>query len=162
MAWGIGRYGLGPWGSGDFTVINHAPADNSTGNPRLTTISFTLSTLIDPIDLSTIDLTVNSVPLITNGVFTANAMGTINAVSSILVNVTATVTHAFAPLEVVTVVVAALTFTLDAPGSGTTWQFTVNDTTITASNYIVNRFEKVLRVNVIGLDAPQHPMALPE
>lgn len=162
MAWGQQQYGLGSWGSGDFAVTNHSPADNSTGNPRQTTISFTLTTVFDTINVGSIDLTANGIQLILNGVFTSHATGTITVVTSTLVNVSATVTHPFASSSTVSIVVAALTNTLDTPGSGTTWQFDVGSELLTFPNYVVNRFEKVLRVSAVGLDAPENPMAIPE
>ena len=162
MGWGDSSYGLSSWGSADFIVTDHSPADDSTGAPRLTTISFTLASGSANVDISSINLTADGIQLIVGGLFTSNATGTINNTDPMVVHIAATVTHAFPALEVVLVVVDALTVTNQAPVSGTTWEFTVSNTITIFPNYIVNRFEKVLRVSHSGLDAPENPMAIPE
>lgn len=171
MSYGIQSWGTGGWGGADFIVINHIPFDNSIGINRLPIISFTLLSQSGSVITSSINLTIIvnmvSIPLIINGVFTANASGTINASVPTIVNVTAQILHSLAPFSIVNVVVAALAnSTLNSPSlspaSGTTWLFAVDNTLTLFSNYIVRRFERVLRVGVIGLDAPQNPMAVVE
>lgn len=162
MSYGLEQYGVGSWGGSDFIVIDHFPIDNSVGNNRLSTISFTLSSQSGNVILSSINLTANGTPLIVNGVFTLNATGTINNTNPLSVQVTATVTHAFAPFAVVSVLVSATNTSNDIPISGTTWLFGVDGTLVLFSNYVVRRFERVERVGVTGLDAPQNPMAVVE
>jgi len=160
MSYGIQSWGTGSWGGSDFAITNHIPSDNSVGVNRLTTISFTLYSQSGNVIPSSINLTANGVPLITSGAFTIFATGNINNTDPAIVNVTATVTHAFAPFQVVTVLVSALNASSVPPVLGTTWQFTTDNQLMEFSNYIVNRFEKVLRINVTGLDAPRNPQAI--
>ncbi len=160
MSYGIQAWGLGSWGGSDFSVTNHVPFDNSTGNLRLTTISFTLFSQSGAVDAYSINLTANGIYLVQDGYFTDDATGAIDLTNPSLVNVVATVTHAFDPLELVLVEVSAINATSVSPSLGTTWQFTVNDTQYNYINYISNRFEKVLRVGITGLDAPSNPDAI--
>jgi len=163
MAWGIQSWGVGSWGGADFIVTNHFPIDNSTGNNRLSTIAFTLLSQSGNVTLSSINLTANGVPLITAGIFTEHATGSINNTNPLSVNVAATVTHAFAPYAIVTVLITAFNTSGEQPLANTaTWLFAVDNTLYLFSSYIVRRFEKVLRVGVIGLDAPQNPSAVVE
>lgn len=147
MSWGISSYGISSWGGADFVVINQFPPDDSVGAARLTTISFTLSSLGSDIDVSSINLTANGVDLIINGVFTSNATGSIDDTNLLSVNVIATVTHAFAPLTLVSIVVEALNDTGGSPVSGDSWNFTVDSTAYSFLTYIVNNFERILKVD---------------
>jgi hypothetical protein len=159
MSWGLEQYGPASWGGSDFVVINHFPADNSTGNNRLSTINFTLYSQSGNVTFSSINLTANGIQLILNGAFTPNATGTIDNSNPASVNVSATLTHALAPFTLVNVVVSAINASAQTPVSGTTWSFTVDGTLILFSNYIVRKFERVLRIGIAGLDAPRNPGA---
>lgn len=157
MSWGTESWGIGSWGGADFIITNHVPFDNSTGNPRLTTIGFTLLSQSSDIDIYSINLTANGISLIEDGYFTSDATGAIDNTNPKAVNVVATVTHSFAPLEVVVIEVLALNIASVAPSLGTTWQFTVDDVNKTYINYISNRFGRVLRVASTGTDGPSKP-----
>lgn len=151
MSYGLEKWGLGGWGTADFIVTNHIPVDNITGVQRAPTIMFTLASQSGTINLSSINLTVNGnssglYNIVTNGAFTSYATGTINFSDPLNVIVTANIIHAFSPLEIVTVTVDAITAQNEHPASGTTWQFTVDNTIHTFTNYIVRGFQRVFRV----------------
>jgi len=162
MSYGIANWGTGSWGGADFVVIDHIPIDDATDVNRVATISFILYSQINNVVNNSINLIANGVYLIQNGNFTDNATGSIDSADPLSVIVTATVTHAFSPFELVNIEVSALNAANESPALGTTWSFTVNNTLSLFSNYIVRRFERVSRVNAVGLDAPQNPYAIVE
>jgi hypothetical protein len=149
MSYGLEAWGVASYGGSDFIVSDHFPFDNSTGINRLPTISFVLASQGSNVTISSINLviTINgtSIQLITNGLFTSNAIGTINASNPTNVIVSATLLHALAPLDVVNVNVVATNTFNQTPIEGA-WQFTVNSAIATFLVYIVNAFQKVLRV----------------
>jgi hypothetical protein len=162
MSWGIGGWGISSWSGSSFYIANHVPFDNAINVDRLPTISFTIVSPDSAVNISTINLTTNGVQLIVNGAFTAFATGTIDNSDPNNVQVTANVIHAYSRLEDVSVLVNASNGNNEIPASGTTWQFVVENEVFTFLNHIVRKFERVLRINVIGLDAPQNPVAIVE
>lgn len=147
MSFGFGGYGLSPYGGNDFDIEDHYPIDGSTGNDRLSTISFKLVSPTFTITLSTINLVANSIALITDGIFTTEAAGTIDNTDPYNVVITATLIHAYAPLTLVNVSATALNTNNDTPVIGTTtWSFMVDDTIQTFNTYIMRGFQRVFRV----------------
>jgi hypothetical protein len=146
MSYGLEAFGIGSFGGADFVVLDQNPIDGAIDINRLPTISFLLSSNSGDITLSSITLTANSIPLITAGVFTANATGIIDASNPSQVIVTAIVTHAFSPLSLVSVVVSAMNASSQTLVSGTSWSFTVGASIVVFNNYIIRAFERVFRV----------------
>lgn len=160
MSYGIEQWGIGSWGGSDFVCTSHIPSDLSTGVSRLPIIGFILSSQSGNVVLSSINLTVNGVPLIVNGAFTIAATGTIDNTNPAAVQVTAQVVHEFAPLELVTVVVTALNTSNQPPTIGNVWQFIVDNTIHSFQCYIVRKFERVFRTGASGpLTPPLNPHA---
>lgn len=161
MSYGLEQYGIGSWGGSDFTVIDHIPSDNSTGISRLPIVGCTLSSQSGSVVLASINLSVNGTALITNGVFTLAATGTIDSSNPASVIITAQVLHEFAPFELVTVLVSALNTSNEPPTSGTTWQFNVDNVIHNFQTHIVRAFERVLRTGASGpLTPPANPHAV--
>ena len=160
MSYGIEQWGLGSWGGSDFVVTDHIPSDLSTGVSRLPLIGFVLFSQSGNIVLSSINLTVNGIPLITSGAFTIAATGTIDNTNPAAVQVTAQTLHEFAPFELVTVVVSAINTSNQPPTIGNTWQFNVDNTIHTFQTYIIRKFERVFRSEAAGpLTPPANPHA---
>lgn len=159
MSYGLEQYGIGSWGGSDFVVNNHIPSDLSTGINRLPIIGCILFSQSGNVVLASINLSVNGIALITNGVFTSSATGTIDATNPAAVQLTTQVLHEFAPLELVTVTVSALNTSNQAPTSGTTWQFNVDNTIHTFQTHIVRKFERVFNAQASGLSAPTNSNA---
>lgn len=147
MSYGIEQWGIGSWGVGDFIVTDHIPGDLATSINRLPLISFVLSSQSGNVVLASINLTVNNIALITNGIFTTAATGTIDDTDPSAVQVMAQVLHEFAPLELVIVVVAALNTSNEPSTVGNTWQFNVDDTIHIFTMYVVRGFERIFRID---------------
>jgi len=157
MSYGLEQYGLGSWGGGNFIVINQVPTDLSVGVNRLPLISCTLSSQSDVV-LASINLSVNGIALITNGIFTTAASGSIDSTNLREVQIVGQVLHEFAPLEQVIVTVTAVNTSNEPPTNGNVWSFFVDDTIHTFQMHIVRAFERVLRVNsTTPLQSPQNP-----
>jgi hypothetical protein len=148
MSYGLENWGTDGWGGADFIATNHVPLDNTTNISRTPTISFSLISQNGPITIfgtSGIQLTANSIPLIVDGYFTANATGSINFTDPINVSVIAHVLHSFSPLTTVSVVVDTIDTANQHP-SEATWQFIVSSGIHTFTNYVVRGFQRILRV----------------
>ncbi len=143
MSWGDTLYGIGSWGDPDFTVINQVPADGYVNASRTPTISFTLSSTSNAILVNYINVAVNGIEMITNGLFTDAASGTIDSSDTNAINVSIDILQAFAPLTLVLVVVSALNVANQTPTSGTMWSFTVDAISNTFTTYIVRGFQRV-------------------
>lgn len=157
MAYGIGAWGIASWGGANFFIEDQFPIDGSTGNPRLTIISFLLHSGVN-ITLNTINVTANGVYLIFNGSFTIHASGAIDSTNPSQVQITMTVTQAFQPLENITIVVNTTNINNENVTAGSTWSFTVDNTIHLFNAYIVRRFQRVLLIgNNQGLSAPENP-----
>lgn len=160
MSYGIEQYGIGSWGGSDFTVTDHIPSDLSIGVSRLPIIGCVLFSQSGNIVLASINLSANGIPLITNGIFTAVATGSIDSTNPAAVQIIAQVLHEFAPLQEVTVVVSALNTSNEPPSIGNVWSFFVDNTIHNFQTHIVRKFERVLKAGVTGtLQAPQNPHA---
>lgn len=159
MSYGIEQWGTGRWSGADFIVTDHVPSDSAFSIDRLPLISFTLLSQNGNITLASINLTVNGSSLITNGIFTDLAAGTIDSTNPTAVKIAAQTLHAFAPLEIITVIVSALNASNQAPTLGSTWQFMVDDTIHMFQNYIIRKFERVFRAQASQLTQPQNPHA---
>lgn len=160
MSYGLQTWGLGSWGGSDFVVNNHIPSDSTVGTSRLPSIQFTLFSQSGNVVLASINMTVNGTAFITNGVFTSAATGTIDDTNPAEVDVTVQTIHEFAPLALITVVVAAINTSNQPPTIGNTWQFTVDDTIHVFQTHISRKFERVFGVNdSSSLSAPQNPHA---
>ena len=161
MSYGIEQWGIGSWGGSDFVVNNHIPSDFAIGVSRLPIIGCVLFSQSGNVTLASINLSVNGVALITNGIFTIAATGTIDSTNPAAVQITAQVLHEFAPLELVTVVVSAVNASNQPPTIGNTWQFNVDNTIHTFQTHIVRKFERVFRSDAAGpLTPPANPQAI--
>lgn len=146
MSYGISSYGISSYGGSSFTIIDHIPFDNAVGIDRNPTVSFTLLSEGSPIALSSINLTLNSIAMITNGIINPIATGTINSSDPNAVTVDITVSSAFAPLAVVSVQIDVLNNDNSGPSNGASWQFTVGNGVTQFTTYVVRAFERIFKV----------------
>lgn len=147
MSYGIEQWGKGSWGGFDFIATNHIPSDFSSNIARAPSISFTLVSQSGNVTLASINVSTNSISLITNGVFTIKAIGTIDDSDPASVNININILHEFASFELIVVVVSAINASNQSLTLGNTWQFTVDNTIHSFQNYIVRGFERVFAVN---------------
>lgn len=147
MSYGIGLWGTGGWSGESFIVTDQIPTDGAINVARQPTIAFLLSSDTYTVDLSTINLTVNGVNYITNGVFTIDATGIINSTDPNNVQITATPIQSFASLALVTIIVSAQNINSESPTNGTTWSFTVSAAVRQFITYVARGFDRIARLD---------------
>lgn len=146
VGFGNSGYGISSYGLGTSAVINQVPSIDQINVSRSPAISFTIASDIAPVDLSTLNVFVNSVELITGGVLSDMITGSIDSSDPFNVNVVINILAPFSILSIISVEVDVFDTNSDEILNNHIWNFTTDNTILNFNLAISKGYGRVLKV----------------